>query len=52
MVEMGEAEGKRSENKGEGKESCKACGTEKEMEKLSRCKGCESVWYCNKVSGE
>jgi MYND finger len=43
-----EAEKKRKEN-GEGKESCQACGSEKETEKLSKCKGCESVWYCDKV---
>jgi hypothetical protein len=33
----------------EGNEACQACGTDKEAERLSRCKGCESVWYCNKV---
>jgi hypothetical protein len=51
LIEMGErergAEKKRSEN--EGKECCQACGKENERENLSRCRGCESVWYCDKV---
>ena len=29
---------------------CQACGDQNQGEKLSRCRGCESVWYCNKVS--
>ena len=28
---------------------CQACSTEKNVDELSRCKGCESVWYCDKV---
>ena len=28
---------------------CQACSTEKNADELSRCKGCESVWYCDKV---
>jgi len=52
LVEMEEREQeveKKSES-GVGKESCRACGAEKEAEKLSRCKGCELFWYCDKVS--
>jgi hypothetical protein len=52
LVEMEERE-QEVEKKSEsevGKESCRACGAEKEAEKLSRCKGCESFWYCDKVS--
>lgn len=30
---------------------CQACSAEKNAGELSRCKGCESVWYCDKVSG-
>jgi hypothetical protein len=26
---------------------CQGCG--KEEGNMARCKGCESVWYCNKV---
>lgn len=44
-----EVEQRRSEM-GKGKETCQACRNEKEGEKLSKCKGCESVWYCDKVS--
>lgn len=29
--------------------SCHVCGSQDQVEKLSRCKGCEAVWYCNKV---
>jgi hypothetical protein len=32
---------------GEGKR-CQGCGKEEEG-KMARCKGCEAVWYCNKV---
>jgi hypothetical protein len=28
---------------------CQACSTEKIVDELSRCKGCEAVWYCDKV---
>jgi hypothetical protein len=28
---------------------CQACSTERNADELSRCKGCESVWYCDKV---
>lgn len=51
LIEIGESR-KEVESKRDqlaGKEACQACGTEKEAEKLSRCKGCESVWYCSKV---
>ena len=51
LVEMGDKEkvvGRKSED--EGREGCQACGKEMETGKLSRCKGCESVWYCDKVS--
>lgn len=30
---------------------CQGCGQE-EVGKMLSCKGCESVWYCNKVSHE
>lgn len=50
MIEIGEKEKEVEKTvQREGEEACQACGTEKETEKLSRCKGCESVWYCNKV---
>ena len=52
LVEMSErereVEKRRSES--EGKECCQACGKEKETVLLSRCKACETVWYCDKVS--
>ena len=51
MIEIGEKE-KEVEKKTaqrEGEEACRACGIGKEEEKLSRCKGCESAWYCDKV---
>jgi hypothetical protein len=52
LIEMGDKEKaigkKRSES--EGRECCQACGKEMGTGKLSRCKGCESVWYCDKVS--
>jgi hypothetical protein len=52
LIEIGERRKEIESKRGqlEGKETCQACGTEKEAEKLSRCKGCETVWYCNKVS--
>jgi hypothetical protein len=51
LIEIGESRKEVESKRGQlaGKEACQACGTEKEAEKLSRCKGCESVWYCNKV---
>jgi hypothetical protein len=51
-MEMSAREREGIEKKGanEGKESCQACGNDKQAEKFSRCKGCESVWYCDKVS--
>jgi hypothetical protein len=52
LIEMGDKEKvvgrKRSES--EGRECCQARGKEMETVTLSRCKGCESVWYCDKVS--
>jgi len=33
---------------GEGKR-CQGCGKGEEG-KMARCKGCEAMWYCNKVS--
>lgn len=33
-----------------GKATCQGCGIKNNVEQLLRCKGCESVWYCNKVS--
>ena len=30
--------------------SCQGCGSQNKVDNLSRCRGCESVWYCNKVS--
>lgn len=52
LIEIGESrkevESKRAQLA--AKEACQACGTEEQAEKLSRCKGCESVWYCHKVS--
>ena len=52
LIEMSEREREGDEKRGgtEGKETCQACGNDKKAEKLSRCKGCESVWYCDKVS--
>ena len=50
LIEIGEREGEKRRGKSEGKESCQACGKDEEAEKLSRCKGCGSVWYCDKVS--
>ena len=52
MIEIRESSKKAQEKRRQfkGQEACQACGTEEEAEKLSRCKGCESVWYCNKVS--
>ena len=52
LIELREREKEAGLKRGEsqGKESCQACGTEKDTETLSRCKGCESVWYCDKVS--
>lgn len=51
MIEIGEKEKEVESKRGQfaGKEACQACGAEKEAEILSRCKGCELVWYCNKV---
>ena len=51
MIEIGESRKEVEEKtvQREGEEACQACGIGKEEEKLSRCKGCESVWYCNKV---
>lgn len=31
----------------EERKVCQGCGSE--GEKMNRCKGCESVWYCGKV---
>jgi hypothetical protein len=56
LVEMSERQreivekDRRSGSGGERAETCQACGSEKEMDKLSRCKGCASVYYCDKVS--
>jgi hypothetical protein len=52
LMEMSvrEREGDKKRGRSRGNETCQACGIEKEAEKLSRCKGCESVWYCDKVS--
>jgi hypothetical protein len=33
----------------EGLKRCQACSTERKLDDLSRCKGCESVSYCDKV---
>ncbi|TQS36616.1 hypothetical protein Golomagni_02929 [Golovinomyces magnicellulatus] len=30
-------------------EVCQACGTEEKSLKLRQCRGCEAVWYCQKV---
>jgi hypothetical protein len=30
---------------------CQSCGKEDEG-KMSKCKGCERVWYCNKVGSQ
>jgi hypothetical protein len=51
LIEIGDSRREVEKKRGqlEGKEACQACGIEKEVEKLSRCKGCELVWYCNKV---
>jgi hypothetical protein len=51
LIEIGESRNEVEKKRGqpEGREACQACGTEKEEVKLSRCKGCESVWYCDKV---
>jgi hypothetical protein len=50
---MGLSSAKDSITKGSEKCSsmrhCQACSTEKDSDELSRCKGCESVWYCDKV---
>jgi hypothetical protein len=52
LIEIGESEKevvmKRSEV--EGRECCQTCGKDKVIQNLSRCKGCESVWYCDKVN--
>jgi hypothetical protein len=54
LIEIGEKEKEVEKKTAQrtGKEACQACGIEKKekKEKLSRCKGCELVWYCNKVS--
>jgi len=52
LIEMSEREREVSEKRegSEGKECCQACGSVKKTETLSKCKGCESVWYCDKVS--
>ena len=34
----------------EGLKHCQACSTKRHVDELSRCKGCEAVWYCDKVS--
>ena len=34
---------------GKGLKHCQACAVEANVDELSRCKGCESVWYCDKV---
>jgi hypothetical protein len=51
LIEIGDSrrEVEKKRRQLEGKEACQACGIEKEVEKLSRCKGCELVWYCDKV---
>lgn len=39
-----------SEEGTENLRCCQGCGDVKSNEELSRCKGCETVWYCRKVS--
>lgn len=34
---------------GEGRACCQGCGKEGDTGALARCKGCECVWYCDKV---
>jgi hypothetical protein len=29
---------------------CQACDKSRNQEELSRCRGCEAVWYCDKVA--
>jgi hypothetical protein len=29
---------------------CQACDKSSNREELSRCRGCEAVWYCDKVA--
>lgn len=29
---------------------CQACDKLRNQEELSRCRGCEAVWYCDKVA--
>jgi hypothetical protein len=50
LTEMGDKGKVVGRSESEGRECCQACGKEVETGKLSRCKGCESIWYCDKVS--